>query len=79
MIYNPFQFHNGSIKTTPTITKIVERSQFQFHNGSIKTFRRQFRQKAWRRFQFHNGSIKTKITFAAATLDSQISIPQWFN
>ena len=53
-----FQFHNGSIKSSPSNLLAALSFKFQFHNGSIKSTCVSACRFSTFVFQFHNGSIK---------------------
>ena len=55
---NPFQFHNGSIKSAGSFSGHRWKTWFQFHNGSIKSAFGANTTWLHDQFQFHNGSIK---------------------
>ena len=73
-----FQFHDGSIKGSNTLTMFGLSVAFQFHNGSIKGSALITYYIVLFRFQFHNGSIKGKQKLLN-DLHKQVSIPQWFD
>ena len=54
-----FQFHKGTIKTSPTGHIASAIAVFQFHKGTIKTFAVAMKQTQNSLFQFHKGTIKT--------------------
>ena len=60
LIANAFQFHNGTIKTTPCPSSTSTAILFQFHNGTIKTVHSVKFAPSSILFQFHNGTIKTQ-------------------
>ena len=74
-----FQFHSGSIKTTPRPTTTRPEDTFQFHSGSIKTGRRDADEQEVEAFQFHSGSIKTALYSLSLLIVFLVSIPLWFD
>ena len=54
-----FQFHKGTIKTSPNAPEIRPYNAFQFHKGTIKTVVSVDTTIINHEFQFHKGTIKT--------------------
>ena len=69
-----FQFHEGPIKTFPTILRHVFSILFQFHEGPIKTDLSQRRIFSSKWFQFHEGPIKTLVVLKVLPM-LLVSIP----
>ena len=55
-----FQFHYGTIKSSPDFVGRKEKRKFQFHYGTIKRTDMSFLATFSNRFQFHYGTIKRK-------------------
>ena len=69
-----FQFHKGSINTSPSAQLARLRAAFQFHKGSINTHLDTFFVPYRLLFQFHKGSINTLQRRGGAS-PTPVSIP----
>ncbi len=56
-----FQFHKGTIRTTPNGADISRVATFQFHKGTIRTIVGEICMPSFHEFQFHKGTIRTHL------------------
>ncbi|GEM_PF-1322835 len=54
-----FQFHYGSVKSSPRTIPLKRPWRFQFHYGSVKRPMPSMAASSANRFQFHYGSVKS--------------------
>ena len=74
-----FQFHYGSIKSTPVQFVVCWTPGFQFHYGSIKSDIGTKVHLTTELFQFHYGSIKSLGLYVNMDTTGVVSIPLWFD
>ena len=59
--YPNFQFHYGTIKSSPKLIELVKATFFQFHYGTIKSVGDMDKWFLPANFQFHYGTIKSSV------------------